>query len=118
MADFPDRVQGGRRGFCESLKTHSFCIVPLTDEESDMVSNVLEQGKFLFVDPLSQQPLPNADDLINSCLTHRFSCGTRDTWFTGFKALKQRQVTVNVTRVADSSMDIHHQIRISISHIV
>jgi hypothetical protein len=93
MANFPERVQGGSKGFCELLRKNSFCLVPLTDEESSIISSLLDTGKFLFFDPHSRS-WPKVEDLASSSLLHSSSSGTRDTWFTGFKTLKQRQVNI------------------------
>ena len=90
-SSFAERAEGGTNGFCESLRNHSFCLLPLTDEESTLISNLLSSGQFLFVDE-ENEAWPTRKGLIDSCLIHHFSCGTRDAWFTGFKALKQRQV--------------------------
>jgi hypothetical protein len=89
--DITERADGGTYGFCESLRTRSFCLLPLNDEESRIIENLLETGKFLF-DHSGDERGYSVESLIKSSLSHEFSCGTKDTWFTGFKALKQRQV--------------------------
>ncbi len=94
-SDITERADGGTHGFCESLRTRSFCLIPLSDEESTIIADLLESGMFLF-DHSGDERGYDVESLIRSSLSHEFSCGTRDTWFTGFKALKQRQVIMYI----------------------